>query len=408
MYFIIFFTIATIYIAFFEYFLYRRWQKRLSSYKHLKLISILYWGFVSCYHLLIITTVLARKTGFKLSLSGTLFPVYALMLSWQFSLTFLSLVVYFLLLSLYLYDVIDKAISKRTKNSHAPNAISRKQMLLSGVNLASDLLPFIGTGLGLVGIFSGSKELVVDKVAIKINNLHEDLKGFKIAQISDIHIGYLIDEKYLKVVSDLLLQTKADMLVVTGDIVDNDSYYSTMAAQFFRSIERYFPYGCYGIMGNHDYIDNGLKTAKALNQSGLKMLMTKINHIQKGNGRFQLIGLNHPPLAKRDSLTRDYFDKVRPLISPEIPSILLNHNPRHFEYFKQYPIDLVLSGHTHGGQIRFSDDRESPLSICSLALKYYIGLYQENHSQLYVNRGTGHWLPLRIQCPPEITLFELV
>jgi len=105
---------------------------------------------------------------------------------------------------------------------------------------------------------------------------------------------------------------------------------------------------------------------------------------------------------------QSYFAEVAAQRTVGAPFFLLNHTPADFEFLKQQRIDLVLSGHTHGGQINFSKAQNTLLNGAHWVYKYYIDYYTEQGSQLYVNRGLGHWFPLRINCPPEITVITLV
>ena len=402
-------------LVWFQIFIYRYWQKKLFKYKYFSLLKYTYLCFVLFFHLFIWLQLITRKTSFKINFSDDLFYFYTFALMWHHVLLITLLFGGIIFLTVFFYNSIYNFYTKFLKKEEVhvnSKGISRQDFLLNNSKLIVSSLPFIAFPFGIAGIFTGSRELSIDKISIRIDNIHPDLYGFKIAQISDIHIGSLINDTYLKVVYDLLLQTKADMLVVTGDIIDNDSYYAPYAAKFFRSLERHFKYGCYGIMGNHDYFNNGKYTAKTLNQSGLNMLMNKMLPIQRGRGKFQLIGLDYPyPLFKQEKeRTKSYFNNIYKNINHLYPTVLLNHNPRDFEYFKQYPISLVLSGHTHGGQIRFveHDYNHEVFAPIDLFMKYTIGLYQEQKSQLYINRGTGHSIPLRMNCPPEITVIELI
>jgi len=180
---------------------------------------------------------------------------------------------------------------------------------------------------------------------------------------------------------------------------------------YFRKLNEIAP--VYAILGNHDHIDSPLFLIKTLQQTNSNILVNQYSEIKRGKYSLNIIGLEYPikhfeTKKTRSQFTEEYFESVyKNLIKKDQINIVMNHHPAEFEILKKKPIHLVLAGHTHGGQIILSENRESSLSLASNFLKYYVDLYTENGVHLYVNRGLGHWFPLRINCPPEITLIEL-
>ena len=409
-------TIISIILFSFEFILYWRWRKRLSHKKYFKGLSYTYWTFVAITHLQLWFYLIIRTKNIEIPFEGVMFIYFVLYAGWQYTLSILFLPYLVLLLLIVGIEFCVNFI-KRKKPSYradAPRALGRKEFIFANAHRLIDTLPFAMSAVAISGMFMGSKEILTENISIPIKNLHEDLYGFKIIQISDIHIGNLIHERYLKYCLDRILPIKADMLVVTGDIIDNNNQFLKIAGHFFEKLSRRFPLGCYGCMGNHDYIDNGKELYRLLDQASLHILRNTSTIIQRGRGSFNLMGLDYPnPLgahwgSKRIKTSEKYFENTKPQSRNDIPTIVLNHHPSDFAYLQNKEIDLVLSGHTHGGQIRFSSDRNSPLSLASLGLDYYIGQYEEKNTKLYVNRGLGHWMPLRINCPTEITVIELV
>lgn len=259
------------------------------------------------------------------------------------------------------------------------------------------------------GMIAGSREIITKQVRIAIRDLHEDLRGFRIVQISDLHVGPLISGRYLDLCAGILRQLGGNLLVVTGDIIDNNNGFIRHTGEFFRSVSNRFG-GMFGILGNHDYIDEAEEIASKLPGSGLDILRNQTVRVRRGNGALSVIGLDYPGRrmgGERMTIARSFFRRTKVGLHPELPRIVLNHHPTDFLFLRNEPVDLVLSGHTHGGQIALSEDRDSILSPVSRFFPYYRGLYQENGHQLYVNAGTGHWMPLRINTPPEITVIEL-
>ncbi|MFO1472214.1 MAG: metallophosphoesterase [Turneriella sp.] len=292
------------------------------------------------------------------------------------------------------------------------NAISRADFFKRAAGAAAfgvNLVPAATTVGAISGMFLGSREIWVNEKQVKLNQLHDDLKGLRIVQISDIHIGNLIGEKYLNFTLGLIRAAKPDYVFVTGDIIDNNNAFLPTAGTFFALMNSMLPGRVFGVLGNHDYIDDGRAAAKGFSEAGLRILLNEVVTLKRGKGQLQLGGLDYPRLGQsRPAAMQNYFASLKPALKPETPLVLLNHHPSDFEYLKYQKVDLVLSGHTHGGQINFSSNRNSFLNGASWGYKYYVDLYEEQGSQLYVNRGLGHWFPLRITCPPEVTVFTLV
>lgn len=299
------------------------------------------------------------------------------------------------------------------------SAVSRSDFLRRAAGIAAtgiNLVPMATSVAAISGMFRGSREIWVNEKKITIKNLHDDLKGIRFVQISDIHVGNLINEKYLHFASQLVRQARPDYVVVTGDIIDNNNAFLPLAGKFFSALNSALPGRLFGVMGNHDYIHDGDAAAHGFATAGLKMLMNDAAIVKRGRGRLQVAGLDYPgvpigrgPLGKqgRHEAMQHFFAETQKKLHPGLPVILLNHHPSDFAYLKTQNVDLVLAGHTHGGQIQLAKDRQSALNGATWLYKYYVDHYEENGVQLYVNRGLGHWFPLRIDCPPEITVIAL-
>jgi hypothetical protein len=312
----------------------------------------------------------------------------------------------FLYILYYIFSKINPSSKKQNSSS-----ISRKAFLTTSAAIILDSTPFLAAGMNFSGMYLGSKDFVVFSKKIKIDGLPSTCSGFRIVQISDLHIGSLINEAYLKPTLEMILSLKPDIIVVTGDILDNSRLYLSTVGWYFRKLNEIAP--VYAILGNHDHIDSPLFLIKTLQQTNSNILVNQYSEIKRGKYSLNIIGLDYPikhfeTKKTRSQFTEEYFESVyKKLIKKDQINIVMNHHPAEFEILKKKPIHLVLAGHTHGGQIMLSENRESSLSLASNFLKYYVDLYTENGVHLYVNRGLGHWFPLRINCPPEITLLEL-
>jgi predicted MPP superfamily phosphohydrolase len=254
-----------------------------------------------------------------------------------------------------------------------------------------------GTGLAVGwGATGGRHDYRLDEVAVRIPGLPRALDGYVIAQISDIHAGLFVGERELRQGADLVRAAKADLLVVTGDLVDFDARYAPALA---RALADLAPRdGVYAILGNHDYYSGAEGVGDAVTAAGVKLLVNDGAVIRsRDGGGFALLGVDDK-WASRYGGTGPRLDKALASVPSGLPRVLLSHQPDTFDVFAG-SIALQLSGHTHGGQIAPAGE----------ILRYRAGLYEKGGSTLYVNRGFGvAGPPVRIGVPPEITKLVLV
>jgi hypothetical protein len=201
--------------------------------------------------------------------------------------------------------------------------------------------------------------------------------------------------------------------VITGDLIDISNYYIPRVGSFIYKLQLQFKDKIIFIPGNHEYFDNAEIFLKKINSNEFRILRNNSHEFSRGKGKLNFIGLDYPWPHRRISPERilkskRFLEIAKKGINGDYPCIVLNHDPEDFTWMKEEKVDLLLSGHTHGGHVKFTDERESILSPLSIIFKYYSGYYQEGVSQLYVNRGMGNTFPIRVKCPPEITLIELV
>ena len=301
--------------------------------------------------------------------------------------------------------------SFQTEENHFPER--RRFINLIGLGAAAVL-----SGLFLDGVIFGKYRHNVRKVKIKIAGLPASFKGYKIIQISDVHAGSFFHPEKLQKAIDLINEQEADLVLFTGDMVNNYANEFQPFIPLFSSIKSND--GKFSILGNHDYGDYGdwKSTAeKAQNvpnlielqkQAGFEMLRNEHRIIEKNGEKLYLLGVENwgeKPFPQYGDL-----DKASAGIPNEAAKILMSHDPTHFDAIvKNHPsnVQLTLSGHTHGMQfgIDLKNIRWSPVQ-----LKYpkWADLYESQGKNLYVNRGFGViGYPGRVGIDPEITLFEL-
>lgn len=278
------------------------------------------------------------------------------------------------------------------------------------------VIPAVGL---IYGIVRGAYKYKVHKVKVPSDKLPEAFDGFKIVQLSDIHVGSFSDTVAINKAFDLVLAEKPDMIVFTGDLVNNHSDETNGFVESFQRLKA--PFGVYSVLGNHDYGDyiewesaehkranlERLKRIQA--ESGWRLLMNEHVAIEKNGEKIALLGIENwggnMRFPKYGKMTEAHKDTA------SFPfKILMSHDPSHWDQEVQpkYPdVDLTLSGHTHGMQmgIEIPGFRWSPSKYF---YKQWAGLYKAGEQYLYVNRGLGFLgYPGRLGIWPEITVLEL-
>ncbi len=232
------------------------------------------------------------------------------------------------------------------------------------------------------------------------------LDGFTIAVISDFHYDPVFSVHPLRAAIPMVAALNPDLIALTGDFVTvpnfGDPAQGALAADPCAELLRQLsaPCGVWAILGNHDYHTDAEYVTHALVSRGIPVLANRSEPIERDGARFWLTGLN-------DALshTADLPGALK-LVSPQEAVILLVHEPDFADQAAHHPVDLQLSGHTHGGQVRLP--LLPPLYLPEMGHKYVWGTYQVGPLPLYTNAGLGTvGVAARLNCPPEITLLTL-
>ncbi len=259
----------------------------------------------------------------------------------------------------------------------------------------------------------------IKKISTTFSNLSLAFKGLRMVHISDIHSGSLSNPKAVNRGIDLILEQKPDMILFTGDLVNNKSNEVGEYQKIFSRLNA--PLGVFSILGNHDYGDyaqwnseeekaKNLETLKKIHANmGWRLLLDEHVPIQKDGATIGLIGVQN---ISGKSRFHSYGNLHKAMQGAHIYpfKILLSHDPSHWntEVVSEYTdIDLTLSGHTHGMQfgVEIPGFRWSPVQYI---YRHWAGLYTQAHQKLYVNRGFGFLgYPGRVGILPEITVIEL-
>jgi predicted MPP superfamily phosphohydrolase len=287
-----------------------------------------------------------------------------------------------------------------------PSSPARREFL-EYATLAAGAGPFVA---GAYGLLWGRLNLEVTRQPIVLARLPRAFHGFKIAQLSDIHVGPFMSEdeirKYVRITNAL----RPDMVVLTGDFVTWDARTQDAVVRALSGLRA--PFGVFGCLGNHDAWARAEESlAELFARTGIRLLRQENLPIRMGADSFNLMGIdfaNSRSLSAGEGhLASTRLEGVEKLMMPDTANILLSHNPDTFDRAASLGIDLSLAGHTHGGQLalEFISPELAPSRIVT---PYVAGHFQQPGGQLYVNRGIGTIAaPMRVGAPPEITVFEL-
>jgi predicted MPP superfamily phosphohydrolase len=303
----------------------------------------------------------------------------------------------------------DPAAEAPSTPQHAADAapgvetsVSRRQFLERAALGGSAL---VATSCSVYGTLSGRHDYRIEEVPLRIPGLKSTLDGFTIAQLSDIHIGDQVGEPELAAAWDLVQQCRPDLIVLTGDLLDNDPRFAEQLGRFARRLQGVAPHGVVAVTGNHDFYAGVDPTVRALERAGTRVLRNRGIVLGDAGGSFALLGVDDVMAPRLDAVAKPDLDAALRSVpsSADMPRVLLCHNPSYFEHAAGR-VDLQLSGHTHGGQIRLG---VSPADLF-LWHGWVRGRYQHRGSELYVNRGFGTvGPPARIGAPPEVTRLVL-
>ena len=249
-------------------------------------------------------------------------------------------------------------------------------------------------------ILWGNSAVTVTEIPVTLADLPEAFSGYRIAQISDLHNTQFGEDNELLL--DKLAGCRPDIIVLTGDLFDCNRTDVDVAARFAADAARMAP--TYYVTGNHEaYALSAYKQLKtALNDAGIHVLENKIATLEQGGQTVSLMGIHDPGFTSvEDSLTE---------LAPQAGdcSILLAHRPELVDYYAGAGVDLVFSGHAHGGQFRLPFLGGILAPGQGILPEYDSGLYQVENTQLIVSRGLGNSrFPFRFNNRPEIILAVL-
>lgn len=234
----------------------------------------------------------------------------------------------------------------------------------------------------------------------------DPMDGFTIALLSDFHFDPVFSVHPLRAAIPMVKSVRPDLIALTGDFVSvpflGSAKKAAAEAEPCAEIlaELSAPHGVWAVLGNHDLDTDADRVTRALEAKNIHVLINQSQAIERDGARFWLAGVDDVLDGSPD------LPKTLHGLPPGEARILLAHEPDYADVVSQYPVDLQLSGHSHGGQIRIPF--LPPLYLPELAKKYVWGTYKIGPLTLHTNAGLGTFrIPMRLDCPPEITIVTL-
>lgn len=268
-----------------------------------------------------------------------------------------------------------------------------------------------GASMALLGAVDGFLiephfRIVAERIDFKLARLPAEFDGFRIVELADIHFGPNIGGRHVEKCLQLAREFKPNLVVLAGDFVAHPfgKSYGPEGARFAEpcadALVRFKDIPQLAILGNHDHWNGPEIVHHALAERGIPVLRNASTVIERGGKRLWIAGVDDVFEGKAD------LSAALAKVPADEATILLAHEPDYADYVARYPVDLQLSGHSHGGQVRVPG--MGPLILPALARKYHTGHYRIGPLQLYTSRGVGLINPpVRFNCPPEVTLITL-
>jgi uncharacterized protein len=241
-----------------------------------------------------------------------------------------------------------------------------------------------------------ANSLSIEEVRINLKRLPKKLDGFKLVHLSDIHHSPFTNLRHIENTVRIANDLEPDMVVLTGDYVSHETEYIEPAAEVLGRLRS--AHGTYACLGNHDHWTNAPAVTESLGANNIRVLINEGFRFSAAGVSFWLCGVDDYMVKQTDlkaALHGSYPDEMK---------MLLAHNPVIIRQALKHDVDVMFSGHTHGGQVKIREKEKKILAHRRLSS----GLHQRRNTQIYITRGIGTVvLPVRYQCPPEISLIEL-
>jgi hypothetical protein len=241
--------------------------------------------------------------------------------------------------------------------------------------------------------------ITVENVSINLRRLPEQLDGLRIVHLSDIHHSPFTNLQHINRAVEIANNLQPDIIALTGDYVSHEAEYVAPVADALGKLAA--KHGVFAVMGNHDHWTDGPLVSDLFKTEGINVLNNEGFRFSFDGGTFWLAGVDDVMAGLTD------LPKALKGAKRGEMKLLLAHNPALVTKAARAGVDLMLSGHTHGGQIKFGEITESA-RFPRKKLRLTSGLHRRGETQVYITRGIGTVvLPVRYGCPPEVSLLEL-
>ena len=288
-------------------------------------------------------------------------------------------------------------MTTRKQHSHTRRKIAARWQELAS---APSLLRSLAENVSSIArdALADANNLIVEHQIINLPRLPEAFDGLRVAQVSDVHHSPFLTIEQVEKCVQITNELNADLTVLTGDYVSHEVEYIAPVAAALGKLKA--KNGVFAILGNHDHWTDAELMTNCLRDENITVFINEGLHFKRDGREIWLCGV--------DDATVDLDDLDKALRGSRVDDFkfLLCHNPTILPRAARADVDLIVSGHTHGGQVRLRE-KDADL-LMPRNRNRASGLLQQGNTQIYISRGIGTVvLPVRYQCPPEITLLEL-
>jgi predicted MPP superfamily phosphohydrolase len=296
------------------------------------------------------------------------------------------------------------------QEKHDPALMTRRKFLYGSIMATTSIAV-----VGCVGGIVSRNNIEITKTTIALPNLPPEFKGTTITLASDIHSGHYMELDEMKNIVRLINDLKSDIILLPGDFVTTHLNELPPVVEALSALHA--PMGVFATTGNHEFYVGADEISEGIVSAKIAMLRNENFAIKKNGASLYLLGIDDKDAddinAYIDGKPAPHVEATFSGVPENAATILMNHKPYRFEEYAKTNVGLMLSGHTHGGQIVLARFGKRVITPSAFASKYIEGLYtpdnQNSRSQMYVSRGLGTVaLPMRLNCPPEITQITLV